>query len=118
VNIHLNSGADPEDQAARLRQLERYVYPLMDGAPTLVVGDSNLDTSALSMPPGISNALEGKVTCSDEGKHILNGKPKEDCNECEERIDVALFDSSKLTLSDIEILPGHSDHHLVSLTVG
>ncbi len=98
VNIHLNSGAEPSDQITRLMQFEHYVAPIMNQYATLVVGDSNLDTSRLSEEEwqsgklsGMVNALEGRVTCADEGKHILNGKPKEGCNDCAERIDVALF---------------------------
>lgn len=124
VNVHLNSGGDSDDQTSRLLQLKNYVSPLMGERPTLVVGDSNLDTSALSDEErkmggllGTVNALEGEITCSDEGKHNLNGKSRDGCDGCEERIDVALFNPDLMTVSDLQIQPGDSDHHLISLSV-
>jgi endonuclease/exonuclease/phosphatase family metal-dependent hydrolase len=125
VNIHLNAGESPENQVSRLQQFQHYVSPLVQGLRALIVGDSNLDTAALSEKQketaGLSNlvnALEGQVTCTDEAKHSSNGKPREGCNECEERIDVALFDPNKIVLSDLKIQPGNSDHHAISLTIG
>lgn len=124
INIHLNSGSSLEDQASRLQQFAHYISPHVQGQRTLVVGDSNLDTSTLSPEQkekaGLSqlvNALEGQVTCTDEAKHTTNGKMREGCEDCEERIDVALYDPDQLTISDLKIQPGHSDHHAISLAV-
>jgi hypothetical protein len=124
VNIHLNAGGSPQDQVSRLQQFQQYVSPLVRGQRALIVGDSNLDTAALSEGQkeisGLShliNALEGQVTCTDEAKHISNGTPREGCGDCQERIDVALFDPNKLAVSDLRIQPGNSDHHAISLTI-
>lgn len=122
LNVHLNAGGE-NHQKSRLLQLQKYIAPLMKGQPTLVVGDSNLDTSLLSPSDkeksgltGLINGLEGEVTCTDQGKHDLLGKPKENCADCAEKIDIALYHPEKLSLSDIKIIPGHSDHHFISLT--
>ncbi|MDP1609280.1 MAG: endonuclease/exonuclease/phosphatase family protein [Chlamydiales bacterium] len=122
INVHLNPGGQ-EHQHSRLVQLGTYVAPLMDQHRSVVVGDSNLDTSFLSEEQkmtagliGTLNALEGQVTCTDEGKHILNGKPLDGCTDCEERIDVILHRPEEIAISDLTIQPGHSDHHLISFT--
>lgn len=122
LNIHLNSGSSLQDQAARLNQLGHYVAPFMNG-PALAIGDSNLDTSLLTQDEkkqagiaDLTNALEGQVTCSDEGKHILNGKERNGCTDCAEKIDVALYDANKVAISNIQITPGNSDHYAISFT--
>ena len=124
VNIHLNAGSSPQDQVSRLQQFQCYISPLVQGQRALIVGDSNLDTGALSKGQketlGLShliNALEGQVTCTDEGKHTSNGKSREGCDECEERIDVALFDPNRVAISDLKIQPANSDHHAILLTI-
>ncbi|MBX9743830.1 MAG: hypothetical protein K2X08_01315, partial [Chlamydiales bacterium] len=65
---------------------------------------------------GTANALEGHVTCTDKGKHLLNGKPLAGCTDCEERIDVILHRPEEITISHLTIHPGYSDHHLISFT--
>ncbi|MBI5272404.1 MAG: hypothetical protein HY861_00280 [Chlamydiia bacterium] len=124
LEIHLNAGGSPQEQASRLQQFQHYMSPLVQGQHALVVGDSNLDTSALSEgqkeTSGLShlvNALEGQVTCTDEAKHTANGKPRTECSDCQERIDVALFDLNRIAISDLKIQPGNSDHHAISLTI-
>lgn len=134
VNIHLNSGSDDADQVSRLTQFHNYVMPLMKKGPTLVIGDSNLDTQILSQTErlfggltNVDNALAGRVTCTDEGKHTLSGKPRKwyeqtktgrkekHCEECKEKIDVAIYDPEQVTVSKIDPQTGHSDHDQISL---
>lgn len=122
VNIHLNPG-NKDHEPTRLLQLKHYVEPIMNKSSTLVLGDSNLDTSTLSPEQKIAsgltktnNALEGLITCSDEGKHVLIGTPRDGCTECEEYIDVILHEPEKIAISNIKLQPGNSDHHLISFT--
>lgn len=122
INLHLNSGG-AQDQAARLAQLRNYVTPLLHGQAAIAMGDSNLDTSALTPEEreqanlgNLVNHLAGQVTCTDEGKHQLNGKPRQECADCAEQIDVLLYDPAKVTISSSTIVPGNSDHHRISWT--
>lgn len=120
VNIHLNPGGK-EHEATRLAQLKYYVAPLMQKGPTLVLGDSNLNTAELSPEQkeaagliGVHNALEGEKTCTDEGKHKLIGTSKEGCTECAEYIDVILHRDEEIKVSNIALHPGNSDHYGIS----
>lgn len=118
INLHLNAGGE-DHHKTRLLQIQKYLSPLMQKGPVLAIGDANLDTSLLTDAEKKAcrlekfvNALEGEVTCTDEGKHQLYGKPKEEC--LDEKIDVALFDPQKGSVSDVKIEPGYSDHSLIS----
>ncbi|MCC6128119.1 MAG: hypothetical protein IT584_02840 [Chlamydiae bacterium] len=123
LNFHLNSGSSPKDSASRLLQMRTYVAPFLKGQQALSVGDGNLDTSELTISEkqeadlmGLTNALEGKVTCTDKGKHVMLGKNRKDCNECNEKIDIALFDSRYVNVEDVQMEGDYSDHNLIFLT--
>lgn len=123
LNFHLNSGSGPKDSTSRLFQLKTYITPSLKGTHALAVGDANLDTSELSDIEraetgllGLTNALEGQVTCSDEGKHILLGKDRKDCRECKEKIDAIFIDPLYVRIEKIEIEDGYSDHKLIFFT--
>jgi endonuclease/exonuclease/phosphatase family metal-dependent hydrolase len=91
LDVHLNYGNNT--QGARNRQLKDYAVPLLTGSAVLV-GDINFDTTnevyrAASGLEGFSNALQGKVTCTDDG--TLRGKPG-----CKEKIDALIYDPKQV----------------------
>lgn len=116
VNVHLNYGEGPEDQAARERQLARHVAPLLEGH-SVCFGDLNFDTSTCEQLPGLAgfkNELEGRVTCTDQGKHTLRGKviPPEGCPDCAEKIDGIIYHPQSIKVSEVQLIqnPTLSDH--------
>lgn len=116
VNVHLNYGEGPVNQAARERQLTKHVAPLLD-QPAVLFGDLNFDTSLQGEIPGLPgfvNALAGRVTCSDEGKHTLRGKPREGCSDCRERIDGVIYRQERMNVHvGLRQWPKLSDHFAV-----
>ena len=129
VNVHLNYGESPSDQQARYRQLRHHVLPRFDKpVPTVVLGDLNFDTEAAGEDAGLGklkNALEGQVTCTDEGKHTLRGKPRENCDCCAEKIDGVIYDPEQVTVTveSKELKEGDlylSDHtaNIATITLG
>ena len=104
VNLHLNYGSGGQNQAARNRQLVRYALPMIRGENGALFGDLNFNTAAVDRKSagleGLVNALEGRVTCTDEGKHTLRGKSRspngQPCEDCEERIDGLIYDPSRI----------------------
>lgn len=130
VNVHLNPGDGPENDQARIDQLQRHIAPLLQGN-SVVIGDLNFDTSSVNLEQigfsGFINLFEGQVTCTDLGKHQLlgknllpNGQP---CGDCEQRIDGLLYhpEQVRVTSSAIEVLEldGRllSDHYALSATL-
>jgi len=132
VNVHLNYSEGEENQNARNRQLKRHVIPLLNRGSSVLFGDLNFDTSkvdrAVSGLLGFTNALEGTVTCTDEGKHVLRGKDRnpggQPCADCQEKIDGLIYDPSKVKVPNPFIKPLRlnnqllSDHFAVVATVG
>ena len=128
VNVHLNYGEGQKNQDARNRQLKRHVIPLLNKEPSVVLGDLNFSTDQVSGKSsglsGLTNALEGRVTCTDEGKHALRGKKKNPtCSDCQEKIDGLLYDPGKIQVLNFEVKPlklkGQllSDHYATIATV-
>lgn len=130
VNVHLNPGDGPENDSARIAQLQRHVAPLLQER-TVVMGDLNFDTSSVNLAqigfPGFVNAFEGQVTCTDLGKHQLlgksgfsNGRP---CEDCEQRIDGLLHHPEQVRVAASAIEPLEwdgrllSDHYALSATL-
>ena len=129
VDVHLNYSSGEANQAARNRQLTKHVMPLakQDDIPFVVMGDFNFDTTTVRAQEcgleGLKNVVAGQVTCTDEGKHALNGKKKvkdgKPCEDCEERID-AMVPGNGAELSKISVIPMRgangqllTDHFLV-----
>ncbi|MBS0619845.1 MAG: endonuclease/exonuclease/phosphatase family protein [Verrucomicrobia bacterium] len=110
VNVHLNYGE--ENQAARIRQLTCYVLPQLSQGPGVVFGDLNFDTTRLGLN-GLVNALENRVTCTDEGKHLLRGKSRVGCTECEEKIDGLIYDPEQVEIAELHLteMGELSDHY-------
>lgn len=103
VNVHLNYHEGEENRQARYRQLTKHVMPLARKSEYAVVaGDFNDDTSKMDPKAagfeGWRNALEGAVTCTDEGIHLLRGKRREGCRECAENIDAILHKPEKVAV--------------------
>ncbi len=132
INVHLNYAEGAENQAARNRQLTKYVVPLLKQGPAAVLGDLNFDTSAVprqdSGLEGYTNAFEGVVTCTDEGKHTLRGKDKiqegAPCRDCAEKIDGLIYDEKLLKVENTQVhaplREGRdwiSDHAAISATL-
>jgi endonuclease/exonuclease/phosphatase family metal-dependent hydrolase len=88
INAHLNYGGE-EAQEVRNRQFAQIQAMMHEGA--VLFADLNFDTSRHPLEGGYINALEGRVTCSDEPKHALRGKPYEGCDGCEEKIDGIVY---------------------------
>ncbi|OGN63430.1 MAG: hypothetical protein A3E80_04255 [Chlamydiae bacterium RIFCSPHIGHO2_12_FULL_49_9] len=107
VNVHLNYGEGEKNQAARNRQLTKHVVPLIKDKRAVLLGDFNFDTSKVdrntSGLQGFKNELEGRVTCTDEGKHILRGKSRrldgKPCADCKESIDGLVYDPGTVKVS-------------------
>ncbi len=126
INVHLNYAEGAENQAARNRQLTKYVVPLLRKGPAAVLGDLNFDTSAVprqdSGLEGYTNAFEGIVTCTDEGKHTLRGK-EGPCGDCAEKIDGLIYDEELLKVENTQVCflgKGRdciSDHAAISATL-
>lgn len=94
---HLNYGDDEKCQTARETQISKFILPYLQKG-YLVLGDFNCDTSQITQLKDYTNELEGKTTCSDEGKHTLRGKPGP-CPDCNEKIDVIIHDSNTSIIS-------------------
>lgn len=107
VNTHLNYGGS-ENQWARSAQLTKHVMPLLQGHNAALFGDLNFDTASVpkkeSGLAGFVNALEGQVTCTDEGKHILRGKSQtpdgKPCTDCEEKIDGLIYNPDQIQVTE------------------
>ena len=131
INVHLNYGQSKEDQEARNRQLKRHVVPLLERGDAVLFVDFNFNTAlvdpAVSGLSGFTNALEGRVTCTDAGKHALRGKSLnpggKPCTDCEERIDGLVYNPNRIEVLGCEVKPlviGEkmgTDHYLTSATV-
>lgn len=122
VNVHLNYGEGEENQNARNRQLTRHVIPLLNRGPSVLLGDLNFDTAQvdreLSGLRGFTNALEGMVTCTDEGKHTLRGKDRRPdgrlCTDCQEQIDGLVYDPNQVQVLNCRVKPLKLDAQLLS----
>ena len=114
INVHLNYGESDEEQAARNRQLTRYVLPLLRRGPAVLMGDLNFDTSkvdrAASGLLGLTNAIEGQITCTDAGKRVLRGKE----GSWQGAIDGLIYDPARVQLRDARVLPMMSEGELLS----
>jgi endonuclease/exonuclease/phosphatase family metal-dependent hydrolase len=113
VNVHLNYGEGPENQNARNRQLTRHVVPLLKQGNAALFGDLNFNTALVDQAAsgllGYVNALEGKVTCTDEGKHTLRGKSRtldgKPCADCEEKIDGLIYNPNRIQVLSSKTQP-------------
>jgi endonuclease/exonuclease/phosphatase family metal-dependent hydrolase len=113
VNVHLNYGEGQKNQEARNRQLTRYVLPLLNRENSALFGDLNFNTAlvgpAVLKPLRFVNVIEGRVTCTDAGKHPLRGKSmKPDgkpCADCEERIDALICNPDQIQVLDVKVKP-------------
>lgn len=115
TSLHLNYGEGEENQKARIRQLENYIFPLLQEQNGIAIGDLNLNTKEIELKKmGFENAFEDQVSCTDEGKHRLRGKEKSGCIDCEERIDGLLFDPKKISLSNPKIFQLKEGNELLS----
>lgn len=131
INVHLNYGRSEENQEGRNRQLKNYVVPLLKKGNAALFGDLNFNTASVDAKitglVGFTNAMEGQVTCTDEGKHTLRGKsmtPRgKRCGGCEEQIDGLIYNKDK-----IQVLESHikqlrrggqllSDHSAIIATI-
>jgi hypothetical protein len=107
---------------ARNRQLKRHVIPLLQRGPSVLFGDLNFDTSKVSKVAsglhGFTNALEGLVTCTDEGKHTLRGKNRNSggkpCADCEESIDGLIYNPNRVSVSNCVVKPLRRNQQLLS----
>lgn len=117
VNVHLNYPGGEENKAAGMRQLKKHVVPLLQKGPSVLFGDLNMNTLKINHTAAglinLTNALEGKVTCSDQGKHTLLGKAKT-CEDCEESIDGIIYDQTKIKLENPKATPLEQGTHLLS----
>ena len=122
VNVHLNYGEGPENQNARNRQLTRHVVPILNQGNSALFGDLNFNTAlvdrAASGLLGYVNELEGKVTCTDAGKHALRGKnltvDGKPCTDCEEKIDGLIYNPNQIQVLDSKIQPLLFNEQLLS----
>ncbi len=122
VNVHLNYGGGLENQEARNRQLKNHVIPMMKKGNGVLMGDLNFDTAtvdrAVSGLTGFTNALEGKTTCTDAGKHALRGKSLtpdgKPCEDCEEKIDGLIYDPNEIEIHNVESKPLLCGNQLLS----
>lgn len=107
INTHLNYGEGAENQNARNRQLRNYAVPLLRRGPAVLAGDLNCNTAEINKRAAgldrLTNAIEGQVSCTDEGKHRLRGKPRANCADCAERIDALIYDPRRVEVSEVEI---------------
>lgn len=55
------------------------------------------------------NELEGQVTCTDRGKHLLRGKSRypdgDQCTECAEYIDGLIYHPETIQITDCSVTP-------------
>ncbi|PIS01990.1 MAG: hypothetical protein COT85_07560 [Chlamydiae bacterium CG10_big_fil_rev_8_21_14_0_10_42_34] len=126
VNVHLNYGEGENNQAARNRQLKNHVIPLINNPHrnAAAFGDLNFDTSSVCRIESgfletIGNALEGRTTCSDEGKHILRGKSRKPggaaCTDCDEKIDGLLFHKATgFKITSLQVKPVRRGNQLLT----
>lgn len=131
VNVHLNYGEGQENQDARNRQLTRHVIPLLNRGNAALFGDLNFDTASVDREAsgllGYENALEGRVTCTDAGKHTLRGKSSHPngspCTDCEERIDGLIYNRDQVQVLEFALRELRlqnqwiSDHYATTATL-
>jgi endonuclease/exonuclease/phosphatase family metal-dependent hydrolase len=122
VNIHLNHGKGKENQDARNRQLTCHVAPLLKRGNCALFGDLNFDTASIEIANlgllEFVNELEGKITCTDAGKHALRHKSMQlqgqPCADCEERIDGLIYNPCQIRVVDCFVKPFILSNQLLS----
>jgi hypothetical protein len=88
----------------------------------VLFGDLNFDTTSVERAAsglfGFVNALEGKTTCTDAGKHALRGKSKspegQPCAGCSESIDGLVYNPRQMQVLHSEVRPLLLENQLLS----
>lgn len=118
INTHLNYGEGEENQQARNRQLKTHILPHLRQGAAVLAGDLNFDTTRVSPKEsgleGFENAIAGKVSCSDEGKHSLRGKKKQSCSDCEEIADGLIYDPQTVQVTEVRVQPIRKEGRLLT----
>jgi hypothetical protein len=124
---HLNYGDEPEDAAARARQLQKYMAPrIREGA--IGIGDLNValkDQQVLNDLglEDLRNAVaDDTITCTNQGKIDMGRKDKTKLHE-EKNIDGVLYHPEKTECGAVSVIqlrddegPLLSDHSMVIFT--